>query len=580
MVSCKKFLDKQPTTDYTTAGFYNSEPNIRYGVNGVYESIYWEVPFSLPQYVLFDHYTPMGIERSENTSIGAGGGLNPDNGTVLNTWAIAYRTIARCHSVLDGSKPFLDKLSPTAKQYLAETKVLRAWAYFYLVNLYGDVPFFTAALTPDQFTAPKTPRDKIIDFMLTDLDSAAQYLPWIAKERGRVDRSVCYGLKARFAINAGSLNVGGKGSEYFKIARDASKNVIDNSTRTLNPKFDDLFTRVGQIANTGNELMFELMYSDQGVTKSHYITLGQVSRNYGQCGRFPTQLLVDTYECTDGKRIDESPLYDPKNPFQNRDARLRSTVWMNGDTIIGNAGSRLKFVMDIYRSITSFYDYNSNTWSNKTNADIKSAAAFTSPANSGVGYLWKKYCNADDENVAKPTYNWVLMRYAEMLLTYAEAKIELNELDPSVYSAINKVRNRSGMPNVDESRIGNQVKMRQLVRRERKVELAFEGLHLFDMRRWKTGALENSTPTYGYPLATVVNDVITAGGYKNVTPEMVPKFTTSPDADLNDFANYSAYASKLKKRDGNRFWDDKFYLWPLPQGERDKNPNLVQNTGY
>lgn len=584
-MSCNKFLDRKPVASYTTDGFYNSEANIKYGLNGVYQSIYWEVPTSLPQYVLFDHYTPLGIERTENSSLGAGGALNPDNGTVLNTWVMAYQTIARCHSVLDGAKPFMDKLTPGAKQYLAEARVIRAWAYYYLVNLYGDVPFFTSAVGTDEFAAPRTPQVQIIDYLMTDLDDAATYMPWVSSDAGRADKSVALGLKARIALNAGSLNVGGKGVEYFKLARDAAKQIMDNSGRSLNPKFDDLFTRTGQIANVNKELIWQLMYSDQGVTRYHYITVGQVSRNYGQCGRFPTQILFDTYECTDGKRIDESPLYDPKQPNVNRDPRLKSTIWMNGDTIIGNTSGtpagRVKFVMDNYRAITSFYDYNSGTWSNKTNADINSAAAYTSPANSGVGFLWKKYCNADDENVFKTTYNWIFMRYAEILLTYAEAKIELNELDNTVYDAIGKVRNRSGMPGVGADRIGNQGKLRQLVRRERKVELAFEGLHLFDMRRWKTGALENNSPTYGYPTATVVNNVITAGGYQNVTPDMIPNFKKSADADLNDIPDYSAYASKLKKRDANRFWDDKFYLWPLPQGERDKDPNLKpQNTGY
>ena len=79
------------------------------------------------------------------------------------------------------------------------------------------------------------------------------------------------------------------------------------------------------------------------------------------------------------------------------------------------------------------------------------------------------------------------MRYAEILLGYAEAKIELGELDQSVYDAINQVRNRVGMPNVSADRIGNIEKMRQLVRRERKVEFAIEGLHLIDMRRWGIG---------------------------------------------------------------------------------------------
>lgn len=124
--------------------------------------------------------------------------------------------------------------------------------------------------------------------------------------------------------------------------------------------------------------------------------------------------------------------------------------------------------------------------------------------------------------------------------------------------------------------------MRQLVRRERKVELILEGLHFVDMRRWKIGDLENATPSYGYPIALVkdAKGYIISGGYADATPDMVPNFKKSARHDLNDIANYDAYKDKLKVRDKNRFWDDKFYLFPIPTEERDRNPNLTQNDGY
>src|SRR5690606_40267922 len=124
--------------------------------------------------------------------------------------------------------------------------------------------------------------------------------------------------------------------------------------------------------------------------------------------------------------------------------------------------------------------------------------------------------------------------------------------------------------------------LRQLVRREKKVEFIDEGLHLVDMRRWRTGDIENSEPSYGYPLATEYdsNGRIIAGGYLDVTPDMVPNFNKSERHDLNDIASYEAYKDKIKVRDRNRFWEDKFYLFPIPQTERDRNPNLEQNPGY
>src|SRR5690606_33241424 len=140
---------------------------------------------------------------------------------------------------------------------------------------------------------------------------------------------------------------------------------------------------------------------------------------------------------------------------------------------------------------------------------------------------------------------------------------------------------RSGMPSVAEDRKGNQEKMRQLVRRERKVELANEGLHFVDMRRWKTGDLENQGPSYGYPLATVASDgTVLKEGYDIATNDMVPNFRKSTRNDLNDIASYDAYKGKLKVRDQNRFWNDKFYLFPIPQAERDLAPSLGQNENY
>ena len=114
--------------------------------------------------------------------------------------------------------------------------------------------------------------------------------------------------------------------------------------------------------------------------------------------------------------------------------------------------------------------------------------------------------------------------------------------------------------------------MRQLVRRERKVELAMEGLHFADMRRWQIGDLENAKPSYGAPLSTVT--------YVGMEATDIPNFKTSDLHDLNDIASYVAYSDKLHVRDQSRYWDDKFYLWPIPQSERNKDPNLTQNPGY
>lgn len=568
--SCSDFLDRE-SSDYSSTGFYKSEAAIMSGAAGVYNCLYMELAYALPFNVTMDHLTAMAMERNENTTVGAGGALNPDNATVQSFWQKLYTLTARANTVISGSKDNIDGLGDKAHQYIAEVRVLRAYAYYNLIATYGDVPFFTSPVTIDQYKDAKTSKAEIIDFILEELEQAAQVLPWTASERGRVDKAVAYGLKARVGLLGGSLNIGEKGADYFRTSADAAKQVIGQ--RELAHNFDDLFNISGQAkTDVRNEILFELMYSNQGSTRTHMVAFGQISRNTGQTGRHPSMLLADTYECIDGKRIDESPLYDPKHPQRNRDPRFHSTLWMHGDTVTVNNGSVVRQILDAYNIETEFYNFATNEWNKANNADINSAAAWASFCNAGSGYIWAKFSNETAENVSAQTCNIPLMRYAEVLLTYAEAKIELNELDNSVYEAINLVRNRADMPNVSADRIGNQAKMRQLVRRERKVELMLEGLHQVDMRRWGIGDLENGQPSYGLPIPEV--------RYEGMTTANIPNFKKSERHDMNDIASYEAYKDKLKVRDRNRYWDKKFEVWPIPQIERDRNPNLIQNEGY
>ncbi|HEX7367445.1 MAG TPA: RagB/SusD family nutrient uptake outer membrane protein [Pelobium sp.] len=600
--SCQKdYLDRQPLSDYLSSNFYNNEGAIKQGANGCYQMLklnHYNTS-SIPLSVLWDMYTPFGIERADNSSIGVGSVDLRSNYAVESTYANLYTAVARCNSVLSGAAPYQNDLSDKAKQYLSEVRVLRAHFNILLVSLFGDIPYFEAPVTPAQLdTLTRTPWKIAVDSVIKDLDVATTNLPWIATEYGRVDKSVAYGLKARIALYAASWNKFGFGKDavkdqakataYFRIAADAAKKVMDESGRGLATNFDDLFTRVGQLKpDTKKETMMFMMFSDFGDKNYHYQSFGEQSRMFAQSGRFPTQQLVDTYETKNGKRIDEvGSGYDPKNPFVDRDPRLKSTVYTHHDIIIGNTGGRkLKFLMELYKPTTISYDEQNNP-KVVDNLDYKGSVAQYGYVQSGVGYLWKKYNNFDDEVTSEPTYNILLMRYAEILLTYAEAKIELGELDATVVNAIDQVRARVGMPGIltaDPSRAGNQDKMRQIVRRERKVELIKESLYFFDMRRWRLGALQNAEPTYGYPLAIGVDATTNTypDGYTQVTPDMVPSYGgAGSERDLNDIPSYAAYGSKLRKRDKDRTWDDKFYLWPIPQTELNKQPTLGQNDGY
>ncbi|MDY9917608.1 MAG: RagB/SusD family nutrient uptake outer membrane protein [Proteiniphilum sp.] len=570
LVSCSDFLERE-SSDYSSSGFYKSEAAILNGTSGVYNCLYMDLGYNVPFSVYLDHFTGLGMERAENTTIGAGGALNPDNASVQSFWSMLYVLVARANSVIYGSSEYIDDIGGKALQYISEVRVLRAFAYYNLIATYGDVPFFTSPVTIDQYKDARTSKTEILDFILKEIDESVTHLPWTATERGRVDKAFAYGLKARAALLGGSLDYANQGTEYFRISAEAAAQVIGQ--RELAGSFDDLFNITGQTqADVRNEMLFELMYTKQGTQKIHVIAFGQVSRNTGQTGRHPSMLLADMFECIDGKRIDESPLYDPNYPQRNRDPRFHSTLWMHGDTVTVNNGSVIRHILNAYDIETPFYDFSSGQWTLQNNADINSAAAWASFCNAGSGYIWAKFSNEVAENISAQSCNVPVMRYAEVLLTYAEAKIELNELDESVYNAINQVRNRAGMPNVSEDRIGNQNRMRQLVRNERKVEFALEGLHQVDMRRWDIGDLENGQPSYGLPIPTI--------RYEGMTSTDIPDFKKSERHDLNNIATYDSYKDKLKVRDRNRFWDKKFNLWPIPQVEIDRNPNLTQNEGY
>lgn len=600
---CSSYLDQEPKSDYLSSNFYNNEGAIKQGSAGCYQSLWLDHynTSSIPLSILWDMYTPYGIERADNSSIGVGNFELRTNWVVEKMWQVLYTSIARCNSVLSGAEPYYNNLSDAAKVYLAEIKVIRAHYYIYLVSLYGDVPYFSKPVSDqEQKSAIRTPWQTVVNNVIADLDDAASILPWTASEWGRVDKSVALGLKARIALYAGSWCKFGygkdgqkdeaKATQYFTIASAAAKKVMDESGRDLAPNFADLFTRTGQMKSaTKKETMFFMMFSDQGDGVSHYLTWGEGSRMFAQSGRFPTQQLVDTYEMSNGKRIDEvGSGYNPKKPFDLRDSRLKETIYTHHDTIIGNTGSKFRFLMELFKPTTKSWSPD-GTQSIVTNKDYTGSVAQYGYAQSGVGFLWKKYDHFDDEYAYHPTYNINILRYAEVLLTYAEAKIELNEIDATVVNAIDKVRLRAGQPgllSVDPTRSSDQAKMRQIVRRERRVELAREMGMLFDMRRWRTGALQNAEPTYGFLQPTGVDPATNTypDGYDQAPADLIPSYgAPGSERDMNDIASYKALIDKgykLRTRDKDRSWDDKFYLWPIPQTERNKCPWLTQNPGY
>ncbi|WP_374164749.1 RagB/SusD family nutrient uptake outer membrane protein [Arcticibacter sp. MXS-1] len=544
MSSCEKFLDEVPLDEPTTGSFLKTKAEMNAALTGVYNSINWNAG-SIPYQINFDNWTDIGVLRAASTAEGA---YDASHGSLSTIWNFAYITIQRANTMISGMEA--GKANVAENEYnrmQAEARVLRAFSYYYLVFMFGDVPLITTPLQYDEYyNQVKTPKADIIQFLYKELDESAAMMTWSVSDRGRLNKAVALGLKARIALTNGD----------FEVAATAAKSVIDNAGLSLNPRFEALFTRSGQNANAGKEIMFELMYSDAVQNSLNYIPLGQGSRNLGgQSGRFPTQRLVDNFEATDGKRIDESSVYDPSAPSKKRDKRLKYTVVMHGDTLTQN---NAKAIFDVYNTSTKFLNASGN-WVSQTNNDFSNAFG---PVKNGVGYLWAKY-TFNDENITIARVSWIFMRYAEILLTYAEAKIELNQVDASVISAMNALRKRAGLPDVEQAVAADQAKMRQVIRRERTSELALEGFRWFDIRRWKIAELVMPGKVYGASK--------TAG-----TVAAIPNFKTSATADLNNIGNYSASDAVRFSRD-NRNFEPRHYIFPIPQSEIDRAEGLVQN---
>jgi hypothetical protein len=219
---------------------------------------------------------------------------------------------------------------------------------------------------------------------------------------------------------------------------------------------------------------------------------------------------------------------DPSDVYKNIDPRWNFSVYYPGSVIRNENG-----VSVLYNS----YPYASNTSIDKVN---------TQDNTSSHGWNLRKYIdyNTDKSNPGQGTIDLILIRYADVLLMYAEAKIELNEIDQSVYDAINSVRQRTTveMPAISGGK--SQIELRKLVRNERARELAFEGLRLYDLYRWKEGEAK-------------------AG--------LVQGF---------EYVDEATGANKIWSIGITRHFRDRDYLWPIPQREIDLNKKISQNTGW
>jgi len=440
----------------------------------------------------------------------AQGQYNALNSRISADWTTYYAGIRGVNSFM----AHVDQIQTTNPALISrlkgEVRALRAYFYMRLASLFGDVPLITTELTLDQSEQVKrTPVDQVWDFVASELDTAATLLPVKQTDLGRVTKGAALAIKARAMLYAGR----------YDAAATAASAVMASGTYKLYPTYKTLFSYA---AENNSEDILDVQFMADVYPNNIFQVLAPRSVN-ASSKWVPTKAIVDLYEMKNGLPItDPASGYDPANQYANRDPRLSYSIFVPKDTLPNGK---------IFNSLPS-----------STTGDAVGSSFVVSP----TGWNIKKYVNKED--LSKPTdcgINIILIRYAEVLLTYAESMIEQNKIDQSVYDAINLVRQRSdvNMPPITTGQ--TQDELRAIVRNERTVELAFESLRYFDIRRWKIAGAVMPGNVYG------LNYKDTDGSLQTV---VVPGWTQS--------------------------WDDRNYLWPIPQKEIDLNKNLTQNTGW
>ena len=505
--SCHKdFLDRRPLDQYSESTLWTSANDATAALNGCYsgwESGTWIFYMDCTSDNAFDPYPWEGYTMYGNPTL-----LTPTN-TGVDKWN--FRTIQKCNWFLASVDP--TPMDATLKSRMkAEARFLRAYKYFIMSQLYGDVPLVTNNIsTAEANLLKRTPKDSVIQFILTELDSAQANLPdsYSGTDEGRITRGAAWALKARVELF----------NQKYTDCITSCGNVLGRYS--LFPSYPDLF----RIENEHNaEIILDVEYIADDVPQTDLGVMVPESSG-GWWSVNPLQSLVDNYETIGGKPItDASSGYNAGDPYTNRDPRLQATVIVPGSLYEGN-----------------YFDPFSTT-----SLDYWAAYGYTA-------YSDRKFMShlADYPNMWNAGLNIPVIRYAEVLLTYAEAKIESNQIDNTVFDAINQVRTRAGLPVVEQTAYNTQATLRTLLRRERRSELAMEGLRWFDVQRWKIADQVMSGPAYGSWLGTVDP----ATGHPTLTSERITVEQRGFDASKN-------------------------YLWPIPQSQLDIDKNLAQNPNY
>lgn len=529
LVSCS--LDRNPKDALSTATFPKTEKDIEMLTIGCYDG-YVDQTFTVYNDVFSDNgYCAINTNWSAYAN---GKATHSNSGT---GW-FDYKQITRCNNFLNMTEntdiPFKD--SNRLNQLRNEVRFIRAWRYYMMATAYGDIPLIKGVVSNlDESKVPASPEADVIKFVLEELNdiSTDGALDVRAKETGRITQGAALALKMRICL-------------YYKKYDDAIATADAITLLGVYDLYEDGQSPYADLFKEANEDNREIILACKKVEndyKNQTIVEFCNANDGGWSAFVPIQSLVDAYEMSSGLTIEEARSigeYNPVHPYKNRDSRFYATVLYSGADWLNLNG-----VHRIYNTLDKTIDGKPN----KDNANDSRNA-------SQSGYTCCKYMSplTQYSDINNTGLDFIVFRYAEVLLSKAEALIELNKDFDQVYALINRVRHRAGMPDVDRAKYASQGSLRELLQRERRVEFAFEGLRRSDIVRWGIALDVLNGPIYATNYGTVIMDA--------AVPQEERAVIEPGEANQVVLEIRSAKNTYL----------------PIPQSELDRNPLLIQTN--
>lgn len=540
---CNKGLDLIPKDAISDGTFWKTSADFKLAANNLYSS--------LEGFNTWDTYADLAYDVPNAISNG-----NYQTTENDNRWTNAYVYIRRCNKII--AKAEGSDIASELTQYIGEAKFFRAYNYWMMYKLFGEVPIITRELDIDdeELYSARATRKETVDFILKDLEEAAAGLPEKSAvpngDVGRITKGAANALKARVALFEGTWGKSrgdGNANAYLDVAINAATTVMNSGQYSL-------YTGKGAQS-------YRYFFIDEGddgsesiLARRYQVTISSQTfpSTVGEGHLLPTKKLADMYLCADGLPITQSPLFQgydqTDSEFRDRDPRMTMT-----------------FVVPGTGAMQLWYPEPVASW------------PFYPQRNANTGYTTFKFLSEDPASNASPFtlgygYDRHILRYGEVLLIYAEASFEKNGLisDEELNKSINLVRQRAGMIELTNGFVtANGLDMREEIRRERTIELALEGSRYDDLRRWKTAETELPTDVKGIKIVGTpwASPIIVEGQDRNPYTDASWQNRT----DANGFIIVESAA-------GRKFDPTKHYLMPLPTKEVLINPDLKQNPGW